>query len=122
MINILRSIGYYILQWNLTRSITLDFSATNNARVDEPFGRIDTEEKKDSVRKNLFKGGRNTQYAHQATVSYNVPMQKIPLLDWTTLRASYGTQYNWLTASNSQLARNLGNIFPIPKQGQSMAN
>ena len=54
---------FYILQWNLTKSIALDFSATNNARVDEPFGRIDTEEKKDSVRKNLFKGGRNTQYA-----------------------------------------------------------
>ena len=36
----------YILQWNLTRSITLDYSATNNARVDEPFGRIDTEAKK----------------------------------------------------------------------------
>ena len=79
--------------------------------MDEPFGRIDTEEKKDSVRKNLFNGGRTTQYAHQATVSYNVPMQKIPLLDWTTLRASYGAQYNWLTASNSQLARSLGNII-----------
>ena len=52
---------YYILQWNLTRSINLDFTATNNARIDEPFGRIDTKEKKDSVRKNLFKGGRNTQ-------------------------------------------------------------
>jgi cell surface protein SprA len=45
---------FYILQWNLTKSISLDFSATNNARVDEPYGRIDTKEKKDSVRKNLF--------------------------------------------------------------------
>jgi cell surface protein SprA len=39
---------FFILQWNLTRSINLDFAATNNARVDEPSGRIDTEEKKDS--------------------------------------------------------------------------
>ena len=44
-------------------------------------------------------------------MSYNVPMQKIPWLDWTTLRASYGTQYNWLAASNSELARNLGNTL-----------
>ncbi len=100
---------YYILQWGLTRSLTLDFTATNNARVDEPFGRIDTKEKKDSVRKNVFNGGRNTQYAQQATVTYNVPMQKIPLLDWTTLRASYTAQYNWLTAS--LLARDLGNTL-----------
>ena len=100
---------YYILQWNLTRSLSLDFTATNNARVDEPYGRIDTKEKKDSVRSNLFKGGRNTQYSQQASLTYNVPMQKIPLLDWTTLRASYSTQYNWLAAS--LLARDLGNTL-----------
>ncbi|MGZ8540496.1 MAG: T9SS outer membrane translocon Sov/SprA, partial [Chitinophagaceae bacterium] len=100
---------YYILQWALTRSISLDFTATNNARVDEPFGRIDTKPEKDSVRKNIYKGGRNTQYAQQATLTYNVPMEKIPLLDWTTLRASYSAQYNWLAAS--LLARDLGNTL-----------
>ncbi|MBC7947906.1 MAG: cell surface protein SprA [Chitinophagaceae bacterium] len=100
---------YYVLQWNLTRSISLDFSAVNNARIDEPFGRIDTKEKKDSVRKNFLKGGRNTQYQHQATLTYNVPTQKIPFLDWTTLRASYATRYNWLAAS--LLARRLGNTL-----------
>lgn len=100
---------YYILQWNLTKSISLDFSATNYARVDEPFGRIDTKAEKDSVRKNLLKGGRNTQYQHQASLTYNVPTQKIPFLDWTTLRASYATRYNWMAAS--LLARRLGNTI-----------
>lgn len=90
---------YYILQWNLTRSLNLDFTATNNARIDEPFGRIDTKEEKEIVRNNFFKGGRNTHYGQQATLTYNVPLQKFPLLDWTTLRASYSTQYNWLAAS-----------------------
>jgi cell surface protein SprA len=90
---------YYIMQWNLTRSINIDFMATNLARIDEPFGRIDTREKKDSIRKNLFKGGRNTNYHQEATVTYNVPTNKIPLLDWTTLRASYNTKYNWLAGS-----------------------
>ena len=90
---------YYIMQWNLTRSIAIDFMATNNARIDEPFGRIDDKIKKDSVRKNLFKGGRNTTYHQEATVTYNVPTNKIPLLDWTTLRASYNTKYNWLAGS-----------------------
>jgi|CXWL01.1.fsa_nt_gi cell surface protein SprA len=90
---------YYIMQWNLTRSISIDFMATNNARIDEPFGRIDSKIKKDSVRGNLFKGGRNTNYHQEATVAYNVPTNKIPLLDWTTLRASYNTKYNWLAGS-----------------------
>ncbi|RYF87029.1 MAG: cell surface protein SprA, partial [Chitinophagaceae bacterium] len=100
---------YYILQWNLTRSLSIDFTATNNARIDEPYGRIDTDVKKDSVRSNFLKGGRNTQYAQQLIATYNVPMQKIPFLDWTTLRGTYTTQYNWLAAS--LLAKSLGNTL-----------
>ncbi len=100
---------YYILQWNLTRSLALDFNATNNARIDEPFGRIDSKAKKDSVRTNLFKGGRNTQYSQQATLTYNLPTQKFPLLNWTSVRASYQAKYNWLAAS--LLAKDLGNIL-----------
>jgi cell surface protein SprA len=99
----------YSLRWDLTRSITLDFNATNNARVDEPFGHIDTKEKKDSVRKNLLKGGRTTRYHHDATLSYTLPTQKLPLLDWTTLRATYTAKYDWIAAS--LLARNLGNTM-----------
>ncbi len=90
---------YYILQWNLTKSISIDYNAINNARIDEPFGRLDTKVKKDSVRNNLFKGGRNTTFRQEATITYNVPTQKIPFLDWTTLRASYNTKYNWLAGS-----------------------
>ena len=98
---------YYIMQWNITRSIAIDFAATNYARIDEPYGRIDTKEKKDSVRKNFFKGGRNTQYQQDVTFTYTLPTQKIPLLDWTVMRASYNAKYNWLAAS--LLARELGN-------------
>jgi cell surface protein SprA len=104
---------YYILQWNLTRSISIDFNATNNARIDEPAGRIDTDAKKDSVRSNLFKGGRNTNYAQDVTINYNVPTNKIPLLSWTSVRASYNTKYNWLTAS--LLAKPLGNTLSNTK-------
>jgi cell surface protein SprA len=104
---------YYILQWNLTRSISIDYSATNRARIDEPVGRIDTKDKKTIVKDNLLKGGRNTDYSQDVTINYNVPTNKIPLLDWTTLRASYNTKYNWL--AGSLLARtdsvNLGNTL-----------
>ncbi len=100
---------YYTMRWELTRSITLDFNAVNNARVDEPFGRIDTKQEKDSVNKNLTKGGRTTRYHHDATLSYTLPTQKLPLLDWTTLRATYTARYDWIAAS--LLARNLGNTM-----------
>jgi cell surface protein SprA len=100
---------YYTMRWNLTRSITLDYNAINNARIDEPFGRIDTKEEKDSVRENLFKGGRNTHFHQDISISYNLPTQKIPLLDWTSVRVSYLAKYDWVGAS--LLAQNLGNTL-----------
>jgi cell surface protein SprA len=104
---------YYVLQWPLTRSINIDYSATNFARIDEAAGRIDTKEKKQNIKDNLFKGGRNTRYQQDVTISYNVPTNKIPLLDWTSLRINYNTKYNWL--AGSLLARNdsvnLGNTL-----------
>ncbi|TMI64385.1 MAG: cell surface protein SprA [Bacteroidetes bacterium] len=100
---------FFIIQWPLTKSINIDYNAINNSRIDEPYGRIDTKEKKDSVRKNFFKGGRNTNFQQNINFSYNVPTQKIPFLDWTTVRASYNVRYNWQAAS--LLARSLGNTL-----------
>ena len=100
---------YYIVRWDLTRSLSLDYSAINNARIDEPFGRIDTKVEKDTVRKNFFKGGRNTRFHQDATFSYNFPTNKFPILDWTAIRASYKAEYDWIGAS--LLAKNLGNTI-----------
>lgn len=100
---------YYNLRWDFTRSLSFDFNAVNNARVDEPFGRIDTKEKKDSVKKNFWDGGRNTHYHHEGTLTYTLPTSKLPLLDWTTVRASYTAKYDWIAGSLDD--RELGNIL-----------
>jgi cell surface protein SprA len=100
---------YYVLRWDLTNSLTLDYNAINNARIDEPYGRIDTKEKRDSVRNNFFRGGRNTHYHQDATLTYTFPTSKLPLVDWTTLRFTYGAKYDWYAAS--LLARELGNTL-----------
>jgi len=109
----------YNLRWDLSRSLNLDFSATNNARVDEPYGRIDTKPKKDSVKHNFWKGGRNTLYRQAARLTYNVPLSKIPALDWTTMNATYGAGYNWIGAS--RLAVDLGNIIENSLQRNAQA-
>jgi cell surface protein SprA len=99
----------YNLRWDLTRSFNIDFKAINNSRVDEPAGRIDNSEKKDSVRKNFLKGGRNTLYSQSADFIYNLPTTLIPFLDWTSVNLAYRTTYGWLGAS--RLAVNLGNTI-----------
>jgi len=100
---------FYNLRWDLSNAVNLDFSATNNARIDEPFGSIDTRAKKDSVKQNFLKGGRNTLYQQKAAISYTVPLNKFPLTDWITARYTYATSYNWIGAS--RLAYELGNTI-----------
>ncbi|MEO6583376.1 MAG: cell surface protein SprA, partial [Ferruginibacter sp.] len=99
----------YILRWNFTRSLAFDYTATNNSVIDEPMGRIDTKPKKDSIVRNLFKGGRNVLFYQNAGFSYTVPTSKLPLLDWTTVNFKYLATYRWIGAS--RLAVELGNIL-----------
>ncbi|MEI6087463.1 MAG: cell surface protein SprA [Bacteroidota bacterium] len=100
---------FYNMQWDLSRRLNLNFSATNNARVDEPAGRIDTKEKRDSVRGNLFNGGRNTLYQQRASLNWDIPLNKLPITDWISARYSYATSYNWIGAS--RVALDLGNTL-----------
>ncbi len=109
----------YIFRWNLTRSLNFDFNAINNSRIDEPEGRIDTKEKKDTLWKNLMKGGRNTTYNHSANITYTLPTAKFPLLDWTTVNLRYQASYSWIGAS--RLAVELGNIIENGQQTEATA-
>ncbi len=104
----------YIMRWNVTRNLVMDYTATNNSRVDEPNGRIDTKEKKDSIWTRLLKGGRNTLFNQTASFSYALPINKIPLLDFVTANVKYQANYKWIGAS--RLAANLGNILENGQQ------
>lgn len=109
----------YILRWNFTRSLNFDFTAINNSRIDEPEGRLDTKQKRDTVWRNLLKGGRNTTYTHSANFTYTLPTSKFPLLDWTTINLRYQASYNWIGAS--RLAVELGNILENGQQSEATA-
>lgn len=99
----------YNLRWDFTKSLNIDFSATNNARIDEPAGRLDTKEKRDTVKENFWKFGRNTLYNQRAVFSYNVPTAKFPLVSWISATVNYEAGYRWIGAS--RLAIDLGNTI-----------
>ncbi len=99
----------YNFRWDLTKSLSFDYNAMNQARIDEPYGRIDNKEKRDTLWNNISRFGRNTNFTQSVNANYNVPLSKFPLLDWTTVRATYGTSYTWTAAS--LLARDLGNTI-----------
>jgi cell surface protein SprA len=101
---------YYTLRWDFTRSLNLDFTATNFARVDEGPGRLTSYERK-RMWNNFVRGGRNVSYQQQATFSYALPTNKLPLLDWTTIRVGYTAKYGWLASSLDSVAKSLGNFL-----------
>lgn len=100
---------FYNLRHDLTRSIKIEYDAINYARVDEPFGALDTEDKLDTVRQNFWRGGRTTKFTQNFNVNYNLPFAKIKMLDFVNASLRYGGSFDWIAAPLA--AESLGNII-----------
>ncbi len=103
----------YDFKFDLTRSITLDFSAGANAYVYEPAGNPDrgSEEyrmNRDTIWNSILDLGRKTRYNQTVKVNYNIPINKIPLLNWVNATAAYQGMYTW-TASPLSVQERIGN-------------
>nr|WP_325638355.1 cell surface protein SprA [Parapedobacter sp.] len=101
----------YGISWNLSKSLKLDFNATNYAIVDEPDGRLNGLER-DTLWENFWRLGRTTDYNHMLNITYTLPIHKLPGLDWMNIDTRYGTQFSWQTEPRlSMLSQdiNMGN-------------
>src|SRR5690606_30868187 len=74
----------YGISWNLSKSLKLDFNATNYAIVDEPDGRMNGL-KRDTLWENFWRLGRTTDYNHMLNLTYTLPVHKLPGLDWVNV-------------------------------------
>ncbi len=95
----------YILSWDLARSLNVNFSASNLARIDEPDGMVNRKEDpngyrhwRDSVWSNITSFGRNVEYRQELNATWQVPLGKIPALNWISLSTSYRAGYEWVAA------------------------
>jgi len=100
----------YNFRWNLFKSLSLDYNARANAIIDEPQGDINTKAKKDSIFTNLKRFGRMKTFDQNIGLTYRVPIDKIPLTDWTNADIRYGVGYTW-TAGAIDQADTLGNTI-----------
>lgn len=105
----------YDFKFDLTRSITLDYSAGANAYIYEPAGNPDrgTEEyqmRHDTIWNSLLSLGRKTRYNQSVKVNYSIPINKIPLFNWISATAGYQGMYTWTAAPLSVQDRVGNNI------------
>lgn len=108
----------YAFNFNLTENLLVKFRAEARARIDEPEGIVDKQRDperydqwKDTVWHNILDGGRPVNYNHNFSVEYKLPLDKLPFLDWTSTRASYGALYDWQAAALTADSVNLGNVI-----------
>lgn len=100
----------YDVSYKLSKGIQLDFNAVNAARVDPQgwterqtwFEQNGWEAPNDTIFMNLHDLGQNTDYNHQIKVNWRVPIDKLPLLQWTSLTANYTGTYDWRLGEGEQ--------------------
>ncbi|WP_435355312.1 cell surface protein SprA [Emticicia sp. SJ17W-69] len=89
----------YDLQWNLTKSILLNYNAAMNAIIDEPTGDLNTQKKLDSLYSSLKRFGRAKNFSQEIRATYRLPLDKFFLLDWMTADAKYNANFNYQAAA-----------------------
>ena len=118
----------YGLNWDLSKSLKLNYSSTASAVVDElrqvgvaedvesrdwvnEFGENFTEQVQANEnlpneyrRENLRNFGRLQNFNQDLSINYTVPFKYIPGLDWITARANYNANYTWNAGSLSLLS------------------
>jgi cell surface protein SprA len=99
----------YALGYDITRNLKFGFNANNRALFDEANGQVDRKSNpesfnifKDSISNQLSTFGKTTDYTHDYNLSYNVPFDKIPVLNFISANAKYNGTYNWQRAPLGQ--------------------
>ncbi|MCB0538384.1 MAG: cell surface protein SprA, partial [Bacteroidetes bacterium] len=112
----------YSFKYNPFKSLSIDYNANNAARIDEPFGKIDTKEEKQEIWNNIKRGGRTTMFNQNLNVNYKLPLNKLPFLDFTNTTVSYGSGFNWIAAplradaDGNYIENPLGNVMSNNQQ------
>ena len=93
----------YELKYDLTRTLKLDFSVNQQANIDEVAGKLDKSDpfyhdKIDDIWENVWNYGRATNYHQTFGMNYQVPLNKIPIINFISLNTRYNASYDW-TAS-----------------------
>jgi cell surface protein SprA len=97
----------YTMNWDLSKGIKLNYNADAASVIDEPAGLINTQEKKDSIWKNVRNLGRYKVFNQTIGANWTLPTKQIPLMDWVTIRAQAQATYNWNAAAlNTQYLGN----------------
>ena len=119
----------FSLNWAFTNNLNITFSSGTNARIEEPYVQVNKELNpdgyqlwKDSVKKSIADLGTPMKYDQQFMATWQLPLQLIPVLDWTNASLSYNATYNWDRGATVSEDIEMGNTIKNQRQFDLQAN
>ena len=106
------------LRWDLTKNLHMNFQSATHAEIEEPYTPINKDlyadhyqAWKDSVWQSVSHWGTPLDYQQTFTASYQLPLDKLPILDWTKMDVQYNATYSWLRGTELDDGTSLGNTI-----------
>ena len=97
----------YAVAFNFTKSLAVNFNATNSFIYDA-FGSGDDLE----IFNNFFNIGRPTQYNQKLNTTYKLPINKIPYLGFMSVDYAYTADFDWrATSQDALIIERVGNLI-----------
>lgn len=97
----------FTLRWDLTKNIHTNFSSGTNAEIEQPYTAVNKDlypdrytAWKDSVWSSIRNMGMPLNYQQNFDLSWQIPLNKIPIFDWLTSDFKYASTYNWERGSD----------------------
>ncbi|QOD59971.1 cell surface protein SprA [Polaribacter haliotis] len=107
----------YTVGFDLTKSITLNFNATNSYIYDT----FDTSEDI-QVFDDFFNTGRANHYHQKLNGTYQLPIDKIPFLSWIKADYAYTADFDWQAAAQSSIDVNGVDVAYVDLVGNVIQN
>ncbi|MCD8211278.1 MAG: cell surface protein SprA, partial [Prevotella sp.] len=110
----------FSIRWDLTKNLHMNFNSATNAEIEEPYTPINKSlypdeyhAWKDSVWQSIKHFGRPLTYSQAFSMSFQAPLNLIPILDWLNTDASYNSTYGWDRGTDLEDGTSLGNVISM---------
>lgn len=110
----------FSIRWDLTRNLHMNFASATHAEIEEPYTVINKslypdeyQAWKDSVKTSIKHFGTPLDYQQNFNVSYQLPLNLVPIFDWLNADANYTSAYTWVRGTDLEDGTSLGNTITM---------
>lgn len=101
----------------------MNFNSATHAEIEEPYTPVNKDlypdryaAWKDSIWSSIKSWGRPLDYQQNFTLSYQLPINLLPVFDWVRADATYSATYNWVRGTSLENGMSLGNTIANNRQ------